>query len=326
MNDIQRYLVEEHIEEFNDGRISRRELVRRATLILGGAAAALAALAACGAQERPAGQAGATVAGAPAVTAVPAVGYATPPAAPTRDGVTVKPDDPRIVAQRIDVPASDGAKLIGYLARPKADGRYAGILVIHENRGLLEHIRDVVRRVATAGFVGIAVDLASRDGGADKLTDQAAYNAALGKRSADDFVSDARAALEYLVAQPFVAGDRLGITGFCFGGGVVWNAVASGLDLKAAVPFYGFEPSRPQGLATAKTAVFAVYADRDTRLTATWTNLEPQLKRSGRPFDHTVYPNTDHGFYNDTGARYAPQQAQQAWVAAIEWFRKYLAT
>ncbi len=314
MNDLERYVIEEHIEDFNDRLITRRELLRRVTLITGGAAATLAVLTALGCGEQP------------KASATPGP-YATPPGTASSDGVTVKPDDPRIKAQRVDVRAADGATLIGYLARPASGGRVPGVLVVQENRGLVEHIRDVVRRVATAGFVGLSVDLLSRQGGADRLSDGAAYAAELTKRQVADMVSDLRSALDFLKAQSFVAGDRLGLTGFCFGGGQVWNVLAAGADVRAAVPFYGPAPAAQTipALASTRAAVLGIYAEQDTRITASASSIEEQLKKSGKPYQIKIYPGVNHAFNNDTGPRYAPAAAQQAWVQTIEWFRKYLA-
>ena len=166
MRHLERYVLEEHVEDFKDGLITRRELIRRVTLITGSLAMSMSVLAALGCDvSRPAESPAARTPTAPqpaSLTPLPAVAYATPPAAPTSDGVTVRGDDPRIAAQAVSVKAQDGASLIGYLARPKAEGRYAGVLVVHENRGLLEHIRDVVRRVATAGFVGRSTSCRAR--------------------------------------------------------------------------------------------------------------------------------------------------------------------
>ncbi|HEU5287111.1 MAG TPA: dienelactone hydrolase family protein [Candidatus Limnocylindria bacterium] len=334
LNDTQRYFVDEHVEDYRDGLITRRELVRRVTLIAGSAAAAATILSAC--DLSPRGGAGGVPSPTPAGTsagggASPTAGlvaagpYATPPAALSTDGITVKPDDPRITVSKPDVRGTDGAALQAYMAKPNASGRVPGILVVHENRGQTEHIRDVVRRVATAGFVGLNIDLAARDGGAEKLTDQAAYNAALGKRSTADKLSDHKAALDFLKAQ---SSGTIGVTGFCFGGGEVWNILAGGLEVKAAVPYYGPQPSNFTEISKTKAAVFAVYAELDTRITGTASQMEAELKKSGAPYQVTVYPGVNHAFHNDTGTaeRYNAEQARKAWVATIEWFRKYLTT
>src|SRR6266545_2875144 len=272
LNETQRYFVEEHIEDFRDGLITRRELVRRVTLIAGSAAAAGTILAACdlsprgGAGGIASPTAGTTTGGGATPTGsaglVAAGPFATPPASSTTDGITVKPDDPRITVSKPDVKGADGASLLAYMAKPNLSGRVAGVIVVHENRGQTEHIRDVVRRVATAGFVGLNIDLAARDGGADKLTDQASYNAALGKRSTADKLSDHKAAIDFLKTQ---TSGTIGVTGFCFGGGETWNILIGGLDVKAGVPFYGPQPSNFADLSKTRAAVSAVYAELDTR-------------------------------------------------------------
>jgi carboxymethylenebutenolidase len=318
MTEFERYVVEEHIEDFNDGLIPRRELIRRITLITGSATASVALLSAMGCSAEPSGSA--PPAPAPRSTSSPQ-DFATPPAQPVADGVTVKENDPRITVATLSVKGADGAPLISYHAKPTGVSA-GGVLVIHENRGLLPHIKDVVRRVATAGFTGLSVDLLSRDGGADKLSDQAAYAAALSKRPVTDLVSDVRAALDALSGTG--AGEKLGITGFCFGGGMVWNTLAAGVPVKAAVPFYGPAPGNVGGLATTKAAVHAVYAELDARVNAGKDTIEGALKQSGQPYKITVYPGVDHAFHNDTGARYNATQAEAAWIATVQWFRQYI--
>jgi carboxymethylenebutenolidase len=333
LNETQRYFIEEHVEDFRDGQITRRELFRRVSLIAGSAALATTILAGCdlspksGAGGIATATPGTSVGGGATPTAAATAGlvaagpYATPPATPTTDGVTVKPDDPRIAVSKPDVKGADGASLLAYMAKPNLSGRVAGVIVVHENRGQTEHIRDVVRRVATAGFVGLNIDLAARDGGADKLTDQASYNAALGKRSVADKLSDHKAALDFLKTQ---TSGTIGITGFCFGGGETWNVLIAGLDVKAGAPFYGPQPANFADLAKTKAAVSAVYAENDTRITSSSSQMEDQLKKAGMPYQITIYPGVGHAFHNDTGAAYNATQAQRAWVATIEWFRKYL--
>jgi carboxymethylenebutenolidase len=318
MTEFERYIVEEHVEDFNDNLISRRELLRRVSLVTGSLAAAVTLLEAMGCGSEPTTNSTPTPrSGSPGVQL-----YAMPPASATTDGITVTLDDPRIRVDTLRVMGQDGVALISYFARPANATSVPGLLVLHENRGLVPHIKDVVRRAATAGFSGLSVDLLSRDGGADKLNDPAAYAAALGKRSAADMVSDIKQALSALSSHG--SGTRLGITGFCFGGGMVWNALAAGADVKAAVPFYGPAPQNLDGLGTQKAAVYAVYAEKDTRITSTSSMLDAQLAKSGHPHEVVVYPGVDHAFHNDTGPRYDATQAQKAWVASVEWFRKYV--
>jgi len=325
LNDTQRYFVEEHIEDFRDGLIGRRELIRRVAIVVGSAAAATTLLAAC--DLSPRSSASATPTPSTNVSASPTPGlvaqpFATPPPAATTDGVTVKENDPRITVSKPEIKGKDGAPLMAYVAKPIVSGRVPGVMVIHENRGQTEHIRDVVRRAATAGFVAVNIDLTARQGGGDKLGDAA--TGAIGNLPLQQKLDDHAAAIDYLKAN---TSGAVGAVGFCFGGGEVWNLLAAGADLKGAVPYYGPQPSNYQDIGTkTKAATLAVYAEQDTRITATAPQMEEQLKKAGVPEQILVVAGVNHAFHNDTnGSRYAPEAAQKAWVATIEWFRKYLA-
>ncbi|HEU5471424.1 MAG TPA: dienelactone hydrolase family protein [Actinophytocola sp.] len=319
MTDFERYVVEEHVEDFNDGLISRRELLRRVTLITGSAAATVTLLSAMGCGAEPANP---PAPGPASRETTSNQSYALPPDQPTTDGVTVAENDPRISVSPLEVRGVDGATLISYHAKPASGTPAGGILVIHENRGLTPHIRDVVRRVATAGFTGLSVDLLSRDGGADKLTDSAAYSAALAKRPVPDMVSDVQQALTALSGTG--VGDALGVTGFCFGGGMTFNTLAAGIPIKAAVPFYGPAPQNMTGLAATKAAVNVIYAANDARITGSRDMVEAALKQSAAPYQINVHPGVDHAFHNDTGQRYNAAEAERAWISAIDWFRQYV--
>jgi carboxymethylenebutenolidase len=332
--DLQRYVIEEHFEDYAEGRISRRELLKRVSYVTGGLAASMAALTALGCNvDQPravtSGSPLAAAGGTPRPASPPPnVPYATPPSTATTSPVTVKPDDPRIRdAGPVSLPSTDGtATLIGYAAYPAVLPIGHGVLVMHENTGLTEHIRDVIRRVATAGYMGFGIDLLSRQGGAEKLG--AGYSGALANTTVQQMNADLLTAIAYLQAK---AGDgsepvKIGAVGFCFGGGTTWNLVIAGAPLAAAVPFYGPLPSDPSGLARTRAAVLAIYAEQDTRITSSWPLAEAELKKSGAPYAQKVEPGVGHAFHNDTNGptRYGPAQAQDAWVATIEWFRKYL--
>ena len=323
LNETQRYFIDEHIEDYMDGLISRRELLRRVTLISGSAVLAASIVAACGTPAPTAASPTATVAATAAATAFVPQAFATPPPSPAPAGVTVRENDPRITVSKPEIKGTDGALLMAYMAKPNTSGRVPGVVIIHENRGQTEHIRDVVRRAATAGFVAVNIDLAARDGGAEKLTDSAAYNAALAKRDLAAKLSDHNATIAFLKAQ---SSGAIGVTGFCFGGGETWNIVTSlNPDVKAAVPYYGPQPANYAELAKTKTAVLGVYAELDTRITSSTMQMEQELKKSGAPYTITIHPGVNHAFHNDTNAdRYNAAAAQRAWVATVEWFRKYL--
>ena len=323
LNETQRYFIDEHIEDYMDGLISRRELLRRVTLISGSAALAGTIVAACGTPAPTAASPTATVAASAAATAFVPQAFATPPPSPAPAGVTVQENDPRIVVSKPEIKGTDGAPLMAYMAKPNTGARVPGVVIIHENRGQTEHIRDVVRRAATAGFVAVNIDLAARDGGATALTDSAAYNAALAKRDLAAKLTDHGATIAFLKAQ---SSGAIGVTGFCFGGGETWNIVtALNPDVKAAVPYYGPQPANYAELAKTKAAVLGMYAELDTRITSSTMQMEQELKKSGAPYTITIHPGVNHAFHNDTNAdRYNAAAAQKAWVATVEWFRKYL--
>ncbi len=158
-------------------------------------------------------------------------------------------NDPRITVSKPEIKGTDGVSLMAYVAKPVASGRVPGVIVIHENRGQTEHIRDVVRRAATAGFVAANIDLTARQGGGEKLGD--AVTGAIGNLALQQKLDDHAAALAYVKAN---TSGAVGVVGFCFGGGEVWNLLAAGADLKAAAPYYGPQPSNYQDIGTKTKA------------------------------------------------------------------------
>ena len=296
MNDLQRYLVEEAVEDYQDGRLTRRGAIRA---IAGIAGAALAAQLIDARAQSPAPKANA-------------------PASPPPQ---VAPNDPEIVAGIAEFPG-DGVRLEGYLARPARTGRFPIVLVCHENRGLTRHIEDVARRAAKAGYVALAVDLLSREGGTEKH-DFDSIPGILGKAVPARHVQDFRSGLAYARSQPSARGDRVGMVGFCFGGGVTWRVAAGVPDLRAAVPFYGV-PAQDADVAGIGAAVLAIYAGRDDRINQNIPAIEASMQKHAKIFRKIVYPNVDHAFHNDSGARYNAEAAKAAWREALGWFAKYL--
>ncbi len=295
MNELQRYLVEEAVEDYQEGRLTRRQALK-AIAGLTGAALATRIL-----DARAQG--------------------ARAPGAPSGSAHLVAPNDPAIVAGVAEFPG-EGARLAGYLARPSQSGSFPVVLVCHENRGLTRHIEDVTRRLAKAGYVGLAVDLLSREGGTDKH-DFDAIPGLLGKVAPARHVRDFRSGLAYARSQPSARGDRAGMTGFCFGGGVTWRVAAAVPDLRAAVPFYGV-PVQASEVPGINAAVLAIYAGRDERINQNIPAIEAAMKQNGKTFRKIVYPNADHAFHNDTGERYNAEAAKAAWGEALAWFGKYL--
>ncbi len=336
MNHFQTYLVEEFAEEYQEGRLSRREALKLIGSVMGSAVLASSFLAACAApvEETPAGatplpatltQAGATPTAASTATLEAAAGE-TPtagepvPAAPEAAG-TVSPDDPAVSAMAVEFP-DNGTMLKGYLAKPSQGGSFPVILVCHENRGLTEHIQDVTRRLAKAGYAALAVDLLSRQGGSASLgSDQ--VPGALGNIEPAQFAADFQSGYRYMLAQPYVQPERVGMVGFCFGGGVTWLVATAMPELKAAVPFYG-PPPPIEDVPKINAAVLAIYGERDERINSTIPAIEAAMKANNKIYEKVIYPDADHAFHNDTSTRYNPQAAQDAWRRTLEWFGRYV--
>jgi carboxymethylenebutenolidase len=234
------------------------------------------------------------------------------------------PDDPAVQAGPVEFPSQngDGATLMGYLARPSAEGAFPVVLVCHENRGLTEHIQDVTRRLGKAGYVGLAVDMLSRQGGSAAV---GADNVpgALGSAPEGQFAQDFISGWQYLQGQPFARAEQAGMVGFCFGGGVTWEVATRMPELRAAVPFYG-PPPAPDELPNIQAAVLAIYGELDQRINQTIPAVEEAMLANGKIYEKVIYPGADHAFHNDTGSRYNPEAAQDAWSRTLAWFRQYL--
>jgi carboxymethylenebutenolidase len=221
----------------------------------------------------------------------------------------------------VEIPA-DGGTLMAYLARPSGDGPYPVVLVCHENRGLTEHIKDVSRRLAGAGYVALAVDLLSRQGGSGAVGEDGAPGA-LGSITPEQFAQDFRSGWEYLQEQPYADADRVGMVGFCFGGGVTWLVATSMPELQAAVPYYGPHPP-VEDVPQINAPVLAIYAGNDDRINQGIPAIEEAMAASGKIYEKVVYPGTDHAFHNDTSSRYNPEAATDAWSRTLAWFEQYL--
>lgn len=338
MNHLQKYLVEEFVEDYQEGHLTRREALKRLAGIVGMASAAQL-IAACGAPAQPAAQPPtaaasgnpptdapvqpqSTAAPTEAPTAVAEQPTATA-SAPTAAPAVAPPATDEIMAEAVQF--SDGTDtLSGYLARPAGDGPYPIVLVCHENRGLTPHIEDVTRRVAAAGYIGLAVDLLARDGGTAQIADQASIPGLLSGAPPERHVQDFSAGLAFVKAQPYARTDSVGMVGFCFGGGVTWLCAAGIAELRAAAPFYGPPPPLEQ-LPSINAAVLAIYAERDQRINQSIAAVEAAMRQNGKIYQKIIYPGVDHAFHNDTGSRYNAEAAQAAWSETLAWFQRYLA-
>ncbi len=235
----------------------------------------------------------------------------------------VPKDDSRVSAEYVKYPSPEGSgEMRGLLAKPAgAAGRLPGIIVVHENRGLNPYIEDVTRRVALAGFVAFAPDALYPVGGYPGNDDEgrALQQKLDGKKITEDFV----AATKFLHSRPDCNGS-LGVTGFCFGGGMA-NTLAWRLPdiVKAAAPYYGGQPST-ENVAKIKGALLLHYAELDTRVNAGWPAYEAALKAAGVEYEAFIYPGVNHGFHNDTTPRYDQAAAELSWTRTIAFFKKKL--
>ncbi|PBS14201.1 dienelactone hydrolase [Lysobacteraceae bacterium NML93-0792] len=231
--------------------------------------------------------------------------------------------DPDIVAEYIRYPSPNGhGEVRGYLVRPaKVEGPVPGVVVVHENRGLNPYIEDVARRVAKAGFVALAPDGLSSVGGYPGNDEKGREL----QQSVDPekLMNDFFAAIEFLLADPRVT-DKVGITGFCYGGGVSHAAAVAYPELAAAVPFYGRQ-ARPEDVPRIRAPLLVHLAENDPRINEGWPAYEAALKAAGTTYEGHIYPGTHHGFHNDSTPRYDAEAAELAWSRTIAWFRTHLA-
>ncbi len=231
--------------------------------------------------------------------------------------------DPDIRPEYISYPSPNGhGEVRGYLVRPaKASGPVPSIVVVHENRGLNPYIEDVARRVAKAGFIALAPDGLSPVGGYPGNDDRG--RELQQQVDPEKLMNDFFAAIEYLRDSDLTT-DKIGITGFCYGGGVSNAAAVAYPELAAAVPFYGRQ-ARPEDVPRIQAPLLLHFAETDPNVNATWPAYEEALKAAGKTYEAHIYPGTNHGFHNDSTPRYDEAAAKLAWERTIAWFERYLA-
>jgi len=234
----------------------------------------------------------------------------------------VKPADPRIVAEYVSYLSPNGSgKMRGYLARPAAArGKLPAVVVIHENRGLTPYIEDVARRLATEAYVAFAPDALTPVGGYPGDDDQA--RPLFANLDAARMREDLLAAVDYVKLRPDFGG-KVGAVGFCYGGAIV-NTIATRFpDLAAAVPYYGPQPPAAEA-AKIKSPMLLHYASADERVNAGWPAFEAALKANHVKYQAYIYPNTQHGFHNDTTPRYDEAAAKLSWQRTLDFLKQNL--
>ena len=233
----------------------------------------------------------------------------------------VPEDDARLVAEDVTYPGAKG-EMRGYLAYPAEGGPFGAVIVVHENRGLNAHTRDVARRVALEGFVALAPDFLSDLGGTP--ADEEAARPMFQQLPAADVAANGVATIAWLKTHAKVNG-KVGAMGFCWGGGTVNNLATVAPDLLAAVPYYGGQPDAA-AVPNIKAKVMAHYGGLDERINAGIPAFEAALKAAGIDHQIFIYEGANHAFNNDTSAaRYSKEASDLAWSRTMELFREVLA-
>lgn len=238
--------------------------------------------------------------------------------------MTVSFTDPRIHARYVTYasPGGNSGEMRGYLVQPAGAGPFPAVLVIHENRGLNPYIEDVARRAAVEGFFALAPDGLHPAGGYPGNDDDG--------RSLQAGLDQGKLRADMLNSARYVKGHRLssgklGVTGFCWGGGVTnWLATQLGADLHAGVPFYGAAAASAD-VPKIRAPLLVQLAEDDPRINAMWPAFEAEMKAAGVPYEMHQYPGTRHGFHNNSTPRYHAEAAKLAWKRTVAHFRKHLA-
>ena len=277
-------------DAFTHGGIDRRTFMTRLTAVAGGAAAANLLLADIAAAAQAAPQ--------------------------------VAEDDPRLRTRPIEWEARPGRRYRGYNAAPRDSADLPVVLVVHENRGLNNHIRDVARRIALAGYSAVAPDFLSTSGGTP--TDEDAARRMIGELNMPEIVADAAATVSWL-RSPAGGSRKVGVVGFCWGGAMVHRiALAGGAALNAGVSFYGPAPE-PAEAARLQSPLLVILASRDARVNGTAGPYVAAAQAAGKDIRAITYPDVDHAFHNDTStARYNRAAAEEAWRETMTFFRRHL--
>jgi len=276
--------MKDYLEQYQNGQIDRREFLKKTALLAGGAAIVMAG--------------------------IPGFAYAQ----------IIPDDDPRLETEMITYQGESG-EMMAYMAKPKGADKLPAVIIIHENRGLVPHIKDVTRRMALEGFMAIAPDALSPVGGTpDDVEDTRPLFRELDyEKTKKDF----SAAVKYLQTNPQTTG-MVGCTGFCWGGAMTNHVAVNSPDLKAAVPYYGSQPAA-EDVPKIKADMMLHYAGEDERINAGIPAFEEALKKAGINYQVYIYEGAQHAFNNDSNPdRYHPEAAKLAWERTVGFFKEKL--
>jgi carboxymethylenebutenolidase len=265
-------------------------------------------------------------------------GYAPAALSSCASPVTTPSDE--LIEEDVHFSGAAGYSLPGFVARPSARGRKGAVIVVNEIFGIHNYIKDVCRRFAREGYVAIAPDYFDRAGDPAPMTDMAAIRPIVATATHEQVMDDTRGAVAWLRTQSFVKGDAIGITGFCWGGTVVWMAAAQAPEVKAGVAWYGrvvrpapgswgAEEERPWPYdiaATIHAPVLGLYAENDRGIPLeSVEQMRAALQAADNPTNSQiiVYPGVGHGFHADYRESYNAEAAADGWSRCLAWFREH---
>ena len=285
--------IKELLREYREGKLSRREFMRQAIIVTGSLAAANSL-----------------------------IGSLLPSAAVAAQ---VSPNDPDILTHNVQYDGKAGP-ILAYLARPVKAGTYPAVIVVHENAGLNDHIREVARRFVKDGYVALAPDYLSRQGGTLKANPSGGGLSNIRELVPWQTVAeDTESGIQYLRVLPDVRGDRIGMIGFCWGGEMTFATATQVPSLRAAVVYYGRSPEPLDRVQNVKTPIMAHYGEKDPGVNKGIPDTEAAMKKHKKLYDYKIYPGAQHAFNNDTNReRYHPDAAREAWSRTQDFLNKYL--
>src|SRR4030095_5021343 len=280
------------LREYREGKITRREFMRKAVAITGSFVVAGTLLENLPSRSAHAGE--------------------------------VDPADPAISVSDVDFPGKAGA-VFGYLARPSGAGKFPAVVVIHANQGINDYTRDVARRFAKQGYVALAIDYLSRQGGSKKDNPKGeGLTTIRAVRPWQAVSEDSEAGFAYLGKLPDVRADRLGLIGFCWGGEMTFSSATEVRGVKAVVGFYGRSPKPLERIKKIEAPVLAHYGEKDPGVNQDIPSTEEAMKQYGKSYNYKIYPGAFHGFHTETSDRHHPEAAKEAWGKTLDFFKKHL--
>jgi carboxymethylenebutenolidase len=285
--------IKQMLQEYRDGKISRREFIQKTVILTGSLAAANSLIGGL----------------------IPTDSHAA----------QVAETDPDILTHNVEYQGKAGP-VFAYLARPTKPGKYPAIIVIHENAGLNDHIRDVARRFADQGYVALAPDYLSRLGGTTKVTPKGEGLAKIREMVPwQNVAEDTAAGFDYLKVLPDVRADRLGLVGFCWGGEMTFAAATQIPTLDAVVVYYGRSPDPLDNVKNIRAPVMAHYGEKDAGVNKGISDTEAAMKKYNKNYDYKIYSGAQHAFNNETNPeRYSAQASKEAWDRTLAFFKKNL--